>query len=622
MAKVIRLERDASNAAAPPDEPTLDELFYSGEHKAVLRRTVDSAAGDYADEHVHLVVGALVFTGRSDEAATIFRSWDRGREGSADTRERAAACRFFLCIAECRAGRYVAAERLSLASLLELRGTDHFKTATARARHYVHQGLGLVRHFTGRMGSAARHAARARAFALEARFPYGRMLSLDLLGHTLVQTGRVASGLTVLEQAAELAETIGLESIGMTTRSAIVAYRAHFGAEHQNPIESLTAHLAKVGETDRYSKRLVLIEIAKAYALRGERERAASELRVAEDVALPDGDRRAAVKLYVAHALVAGLSVGEVEAEEWLGRARPLVDPTNDTALDIEIAWAEYMVAPSRFERRGEEELRRVAIQTGIARAAYLAFAGSDEPDRPLPIEDRFAALIRRARRDGMGALDVVLANDLLGLLPMCGGRKPGVRIYIDVTRGLFALEEHGTVVRRPMPSESLRALLRELAKGPRSKELLIQTLWGIRIYRPEAHDAVIHTAISRLRGALEPHASWVQMSGNGYELLSGVELVELSVIRPLEPEVRTELETEAAPEPPPATQTDTKPTDPRRALILELAARPSGIATRELSERLKCSEMTALRLLAAMTDDGALERAGRGRNTRYTRRG
>ena len=583
-------------------QSSLEALFYAAAHADVLKATVDSPDGQYSESDTFLVVGSLVFAGRSDDAATVARRWERTRaETGEQDLEQAAAIRFFLCVSECRSGRYGAAERLCRVSLRELDASS-----SSRARFYFHQGLGLVRHFTGRIGSAARHAARARRFALDARFPYGRMLALDLLGHALVHHGKVFAGLAVLEQGVDLAEGIGLASFAMTTRSAIVAYRAHFGAGEANPIAALETQLEQVGAADRYSRRLILTELAKAHAFRGEGDAAATDLRRAEDVALPDGDRRAAVKLHLAQALVAALREGEHVAEAMLERARALLEPAADDALAVEIAWYEYLVCPRAFGGHAPEKLLAVAQRTGIARAYYLAAARGARVER-LSTDDRFAAALRE-QRDASGGPRGRPLRELPGLLPMSFGRAPGTRIFIDEPRGLFAVEDHGNVTLRDVPSPSLVALLRGIAAGARTKEALINEVWQLKVYRPEKHDAVVHTAISRLRLALDPHGSWIQVVGTGYALAPDVEVVEAT--EPVDDPAIVVTATDDPTAPP-------SHGDPRRIAALELV-RAGGAATRDVAEHLKVSDMTAFRLLASLVEEGLIERTGRGRNTRY----
>ena len=577
--------------------PTLEALFFSGHHRQILGQTVDSPSGEYADDDVPFIVGSLVFTGRVDEALTVFRAWSRAHPRAIG---QLAAARFFLCVAEARAGRYRAAERLCSQTLLEVCGKDE-----PRARFFLHQGLGIIRHFTGRIASAARHASRARRHALESKFPYGRMLALDLLGHARVHYGRVLSGLAILEQASELADSIGLHDFSMTSRSAWIAYRSFFGGVTTDSMTGLETHLERLGDQDRYSRRLVATELARALAYRGEAEQAALALERAEEVALPDGDRRAKVKLYLAHALLAGLAGGESAAIEPLERADALVKAEEDLALLVEMAWYEYLVAPSLFANRSAGDLFRIAARTGIARAEDLALSRSGAPPRPRS-EDRFAALVR-AVRDGSGPTGAIVEGGLLGLLPLSMGLVPKKRIYIGAAHRFLATEDHGNVRRRELPTEARLELLRTLARGAWTKEELIRDVWRLNVYRPQQHDAVVHTAISRLRTDLEPHSGWIVAGGAGFSLAPGVELVELlsqgNIVASLVPSV-------------PASEPKL---DARRAAVLGRVA-VGETSTGEVAKLLGVSELTSRKLLSALVDEGQLERIGTGKSTRYVR--
>lgn len=585
---------------------SLERLFYAGEHELVLGRTIDSATGDFPDTDVPYVVGALVFSGRADEAQVVYGSWAR-RRGNVDV-DADAACRFHLTVAECRAGKYASAERHARAMLARLGATS-----SPTARYYFHQAIGLVRHFQGRVVVAVRHATRSRKYAVEARFSYGRVLALDLLGHALVLRGASFAGLTVLEQAVRLARGIGLEVFARTTASAVVVYKAHYGLSGPDPRESLEERLADLGDADPYSRRLIVTELARSHALFGEGSKAEEALAQARAVALPDGDRRARVRLFLAHAFVAGLREGEQAARVWLDRAAALVDPAVDPALSLEHAYCQYVVAPLAFACRPPDELRRCASATGLARAVELA-RGGDGESAPTTTEDAVLALVRevRGRPSSVGGL---VASGRLGLLPVCLGRPPGERVVLDAALAVMLLESRGEVMRVPIPTEASLALLLALGVGPRTKERLVLEVWKQRRYVPERHDAMVHSGIARLRKCLEPHSRWVVAGDFGYRLAQGVELVDVRVSNKESDQV-------ACPDPVVASPPQAAATfEARTEKVLSLARLPAGTATREVAAHLGISDVSAFRLLASMVSEGLVERTGQGRNSRYVAR-
>ncbi len=56
-----------------------------------------------------------------------------------------------------------------------------------------------------------------------------------------------------------------------------------------------------------------------------------------------------------------------------------------------------------------------------------------------------------------------------------------------------------------------------------RGKEQLLAAVWGIARYRPDRHDAIVYTAVSRLRGLLGTAGHWVENHEGAYRLASQV---------------------------------------------------------------------------------------------------
>src|SRR5215470_13497290 len=84
----------------------LARQLFAGNYKAVLRATIDSPRGASTPEETPLVVGALVFSGRQDDALALHRWWTKEH---GDDRTVRVASQFFLSVGECRGGRYPSA---------------------------------------------------------------------------------------------------------------------------------------------------------------------------------------------------------------------------------------------------------------------------------------------------------------------------------------------------------------------------------------------------------------------------------------------------------------------------------------------------------------------------------
>ncbi len=111
--------------------------------------------------------------------------------------------------------------------------------------------------------------------------------------------------------------------------------------------------------------------------------------------------------------------------------------------------------------------------------------------------------------------------------------------------------------------------------------------------------DPVLHTAVSRLRLALaEPE--WIVTQPQGYSLAEGVEVLGLAVA--------STPESAAAQAPPPDD----------RERVLAFVQREGSVSSADVAKALRLSPSTALRILRKLAEQGALQRRGGGRSTRY----
>ena len=178
--------------------PTISTLFFCGNHADVLQRSVDSPSGCVAVADLHLIIGSLSFLGRLDEAQTLFA----GRQREMQEPARCAA-RFFLGISLCRHSHYKQSLAFLVANLNQSQASKD-----QLIRFYAYQGLGFYRFFCGRFRRARRSAQMAHHAAFAAHFSWGKMISMDLIGHSCVQVGEVSLGLSHLARAAGFAKTL------------------------------------------------------------------------------------------------------------------------------------------------------------------------------------------------------------------------------------------------------------------------------------------------------------------------------------------------------------------------------------------------------------------------------
>ncbi|AKV03578.1 hypothetical protein AKJ09_10241 [Labilithrix luteola] len=589
------------------EEGSLGVAFFAGRYETVLARSVDAAAFEFDDADTPYVVGALAFVGRIEEAAATLRAWERRKP----TPELRICARFFLAVAHGRAGRHAESERLVRENARLVSGCFD-----PIARFYVHQGLACHRFFTGRVDVAARQALMALQAAFDARFQYGRLLATDLRGHALVQLGDVHAGLALLDRASTLATTLGLDGNAGAIACATAIYAARFGARPiAASIENLVALAAATSAQDSYSRRSVETELASQLALAGRGDDAWSLLdRLATDPGA-DGDQRSKVRRMLAFAFVAFLRYGAASARTYAVEARRSLDGLEDFGLEVEVLSIELLAfgeSPERLTRLSEIHRR-----TKIARAAFVRGRWSSESEQdvmaiaPVMVEDKAGAMIHAATSQSRNALETLLREGYLGLVPHAAGLGSPRRLLL-VNDDTILVEAQGNVRQLTGLSDGSLRLLRALGGRRKDKETLVREVWKLSTYRPDRHDTLVHTAVSRLRAALGTAGHWVDGEDGAYGIASGVELFDLSSAAM--PRTVDDVTADGDAERATATTLDRGPLDE----LLALLKKSGPISTGEIARTLGISEMTAFRRLKSLLDEGLVVRSGRGKNTRY----
>jgi hypothetical protein len=597
----------------PP--PSIADAFYAGLYADVLGRTIDGATFDVREDETAFVVGALAFEGRMEEARAVLASWRRrGGAGTSERLRALVASRFFLGVAYGRAGRSDDAEREFRANLRDA-GAD----ADPVSRFYVAQGLACFRYFQGRMARAARHVRRSLRHAIDARFQYGRLLATDLRGHALVQIGHVHAGLVLLEQARDLGRALGLHGNAGAIECALGVYRARFGAVSLGrAVEELDALTRTTSAEDSYSRRTVETELAQQLALAGRGDEAWARLEALSASPVADGDARAHVRFLLACAFVARIRYGLPSARTYAGEARAALGAGYDRALEADVLCAEISVADPPERGALACRLAEVFAATGVSRAQVYAAAFGDTGEAASAVrvsgfeEDRASARLLGALRAGRAGLDRLLCEGHLGLLPLASGVAPDAAI-LEVSPERFALAERGNVrILADVPAGAAR-LLHAIAAGEgddrafRGKDQLVAEVWGLPRYRPDRHDALVHTAVSRLRALLGTAGHWIESRNGAYRLAAHVAF-----------RGQDGAAAEAPPASAPPAAAAEGDQDARERALLAHFAEGRSCSTAEIAALLEVSEMTAFRTLRALLDRGLVVRTGKGRSTRY----
>ena len=597
-------------------ETEMARALFAGRYADILAQTIDSRAAGCSAGDEAFVVGALCFVGRIEEAELFL---ENARRGSAPAVRTLAAGGFFLTVGRARSGDFAGARS---ALRRAYRETSHGRDPWARA--FLFQAVACCHYFEARYTRAATAALNAQGCALEARFAYVQMLATDMRAHVLAQRGDLDEGLRLLEQAREHARHLGFDVNVRVIEASIALERARVN----HPIDSiaeLEGLLEATDIQDGYSRRLMLSELAKCYALIG---RGAAAARALEGAARLAGKApRVQAALACTRAEVARVREGWARARAHIVQARRIATGLVDPLLHAEIAGLDLGCATFLGDRRRRaaaiREVQALLADHGLQRARsclqqYAPETCANTRDDEMDELTRALRAVGAEARSGIASRDAaraVLRTGLWGLTAEACGLVPGRRIHLfedavvleseDDTRRLDGLPPRG------------RAILSALARRPQSKEALLAVVWGVAQYRPERHDSLVKTTISRLRAALGRDNMWIETVEGGYRIAEGIALVAHEHRLDTEPASLADLE--AAPAAADARAGGAEET--RRSRWARLAHEltdASEWSVGHLAGRVRGSVRTVSRDLSQMHRQGLVERLGSGRGTRY----
>lgn len=595
------------------DRKELIELFLRGESQRLVALPLSTFERAKCTE---LLVGALVLRGEFDRAAAV---------GSRRATKSAVAA-FYLSLGYSRTGRYEEAtrqiQRLSLAT-----------TSKSLIPFYRAQAEGFKWFVQGRFLEASEKAKEALTWAETSTDPLqalARILSLDLLGHSLAVLGQAQRGILALKQARDLAIQLRHENFKDAISVSLLKYDAVFGLDPHRIIARLSKALIELKPDDSYSRSELRLELSRQLILRGSLRQARRHLEASAEEIVGSQNYLQTAALHLRIAWIARLENRADDALfSLLAAGKGLAgDPQGgDTHRDLNRKIAQFRNEILRESGRRSDvvEVRGQAVSlverrlsARRARAENFSESSSENSsqnstERQSASEDPFGDLMDRVseRRDGIER--ELLTHGYFGLL------LPIIGLNFSQTCVVLGAPNEAVIVVVGGEARSVRGgfggilgrLLMRLSEGSISKQQAIEDLWGYR-YEADRHDRLLIVAISRIRKALGEGSSWLELSGPRLALRNQV-LVRSWPHHSLENSSRAILI-------PPRVSPEANKTHLRLRQLQVLAdlATRGDVGVRDLTHRFGVSRAAALRDLNELVDLGLLIRLGETRATRY----
>ncbi len=499
-----RKRRVKIRPVAPIGDFDAESAFELGRHREVVEKV--QAPGGTPEEAMALI-GSLAFLGRLDEALAF---WNVSRERlSARLRARA---RFAIGLAFTRLSKFKAARRFFSDSL-------HDRECLNCAD--VYQGIGIYYYYQGQFKKTAVYARRALRLGLENGDNFIHALAIDLLGHTLCQSGRRSMGTRLLSQGQKQAGVSGEHD---TLSAERLFYEAQAGMRPEVIVEEIREMIVLRGANNSYTRANLILELARQLTLRGEWHEARKLLNDEAVNIYAFENRRQETTLQLRLAELSYRQGDAAGAMHILQGARRCVDIISDRSFEIRILGLEEKVErhllgrePSTSHQTRLEQLSREFPNSTNTRIVNRA-RGRIEKILPHG-EDPLGDLLDLLARDSARGTAELLRIGYLGLWPEAMGIRPGdERLIVFESGHWLGIRKSGVIKSASALSQTSRKILQALSLGVHGKDRLLKDVWGYE-YDPLRHDAMIYAALTTLRKSLGEMANWIETHDSGWSL-------------------------------------------------------------------------------------------------------
>ncbi len=498
--------------------PKLD--LYRGHYQKILKSFEERTHTKLSTELAVASIGALSFLGRCDEALTVYQIFALKWPSS----QRAEAL-FFLCVNFARTQNWKTARQL-FNNLRKL--SRDTKTTHSLIHFFYYQAAMFLRNSKSQFESAKVFGNHALEISLRANFLYGKILSADLLGHSLIPTDNLHEGLKKLYEAATIAKSIKATGLHQAILVSITLYESQYGihgaAESEIRLGKLIVDLKL---EDSYSKINLYLELSRTQTLAGSYLKARQTLQDAFQLIYRFNNPRQETiyKLRLAELAYRRGDPHEaleriLDIKRWNGLEKNPSLVAQTLGLELKL------VQNLGFQEKTSELSARLRSLKGSYPSKLHQRIISRGTQKNFPPSSDVVGQLLESRASPKG----ILSSGYYGLLPSYLGLKPGAETLIWGLLGnsLTIVANEGVQHISKLQSQKTQQILQALTKGPTTKENLVKSLWGY-YYHPLRHDSILYAAIANARKTLGDVAHWIENHDNTYLLKRSVKTLYAS---------------------------------------------------------------------------------------------
>lgn len=585
-------------------------LFFQGNYVEVLRLYQGlSSPSKMKSSELVWVLGAQAYTGRKEEALAFYKEMHLQFSSDEQT-----AIRFFLGVAFGRAGEFQKAQNFFIENLQSLRNKK--TRPRGMGLFFAHQGVAFFRYIQSAFRKSHEAGLKALVVASHLDFEFGKAFALDLVGHSLVQMGKILAGLERLEEAVQMAQNLGNGGLVNSIQISHLVYKSQYGLNAKTALSNLLQARRRQDPQNNYGHSNLLLELANQQMLRGKLRAAGETLQTVSGLIYSTQHGRHAQLLALR---LAELSYRRGELASALSAVQSLRLNLNEKcdglhlmmALGLEVKILKALGLTGKAQPL-ISQLHQLAELTGQELSKQYGARLTGQPRILIP-EDQIGALYQKKNN-----ISALFASEFHGLIYDFCNLPPGSSWVVLSDQDLRVLNRGEVIVPEKLSKQGIR-LLTLLFDGEKSKEQILAHVWGYT-YHPLQHDALIYSAFSRLRESLGAAGDIIEGTLVGYRLRTDFSVLDLSKAHSKNKSTATQRKT--LPNEGFASISDSSELsflNTRQIKIIRLLTKKEFLRVQDCEKLFKVSAMTIKRDFAELISKGLVRRLGKARASTYT---
>lgn len=501
-------------------EPSLQFELLERMHRGYYQEVIEQIPPDTENPHLIMtLICAHSFRGNWLQAWTLWKVRNKLL-----TKTQILHCLFHLAVTATRSSK----TKLSHSLLRTIKNIDP-NTESAESA----QALAFYFYFSGQFRRSLTLGKKSYLLAIKQNSVYLQILSMDLISHSLVQTGKVSEGLKFLADSIKLAESNHFSQIMTSIRYSRDSYELVIGRHdknYQDIIDNIKSYL-KI--KDSYSHSHFALDQARLLLLQGKLNNAESLLNQCAPTIYANTNRRQEIHLLIRYMQLSLLRGNIQLCKQHLRSAQLCLQLVNDKTFEVRLLIMKYRILRAEESYPETSSLlleikKRFELAPFLLDVSYIdteildAIQNDDLEQTPL------MKVILNFKKNRTESIFTLSKLGFYGLLID--------QLYCLKSNSLHILPDSHLLLRNqeqimitsqrisPLLSKVLDLIIKDRIV---SKSLLIEIVWGYT-YDPIRHDAIVYASMQNLRKVLGRYSYWIETSENGWQLNVDLQFTDL----------------------------------------------------------------------------------------------